>query len=89
MEIIKQYLSAVADLGCIVCRRPAAIHHIRHGMGMAQRSGFLFTLPLCPDHHQHGGHGVAFHAGRKTWEANFGTEMELLERVREELSLDK
>ena len=83
----KAHLSRVAALGCIICRRPAAIHHIRTGQGMGQRSGPRETIPLCPDHHQHGGHGGAIHAGQETWEAKFGTELELLAQVRAELGV--
>lgn len=77
----------LSQIGCIVCRRLGFgytlphIHHIRHGVGMAQRSHYLMAIPLCPLHHQHGGHGVALHAGQKTFEANFGTESELLEHT--------
>ncbi len=81
----KEHLARVASLGCIVCRRPATIHHIRAGQGMSQRSGAHETIPLCPDHHQHGGHAVAIHAGQKTWEAKYGTERKLLAQVQAEL----
>ena len=84
----KDHLDAVASLGCIACYNigypdsPANIHHIRAGQGMSQRASNYETIPLCPTHHQHGGHGVAIHAGQKTWEATHGTETELLEQVR-------
>ncbi|MGW8664708.1 Ref family recombination enhancement nuclease [Serratia ureilytica] len=87
----KQWLSDVADLGCVVCRNlgygpsPAEIHHIRTGQGTAQRATHKQTLPLCPTHHRTGGHGVAVHAGRKTWEKNYGSELELLEQVTREV----
>ena len=74
-------LSCIAGLGCIICQRPAEIHHLRAGMGMGQRSADV--IPLCPEHHRTGGHGIAFHAGRKTWEARFGTEVELLQKTQE------
>ena len=71
----------VASLGCIVCSNngfmgsPATIHHLRAGSGMGQRGSRI--IPLCPHHHQTGPHGEAFHQGRKTFEANHGTEEEL------------
>lgn len=83
----KVWLSAVSALGCVVCRNlgyglsPAEIHHIRAGQGMAQRASHEQVLPLCQHHHRTGGHGVAIHAGRKTWEENYGTELELLAQV--------
>ncbi len=74
----KQHMSKVAEYGCIICRSPAEIHHIRSGMGMAQRNTNFNVIPLCPQHHRTGGFGIAIHAGQKTWEKNFGTELELL-----------
>ena len=78
----KAYLSRVAAIGCCVCRRPAEIHHILTGKGMGQKASNLDVIPLCPDHHRNGGHGVAIHSGVKTWEANYGTEAQHLERTR-------
>ena len=71
-------LNAVAALGCVVCGQPAQIHHVRQD---ASARDDRYVLPLCPAHHTNGGHGVAFHAGRKTWEANYGTQDELLAQV--------
>lgn len=86
------HLSRVASLGCIVCRiaghefSPAEIHHPRTGMGMSQRASHFDAIPLCHFHHRTGGHGLAIHAGQKTWEAKFGTEKELLAQVKELLA---
>lgn len=80
----RQHYDKLSQIGCIVCQREGLgytmphIHHIRHGVGMAQRSHYLLAIPLCPLHHQNGGHGVALHAGQKTFEAKYGTESELL-----------
>ena len=80
----KQHYDKLSQLGCIVCLRegwghsPPHIHHIRHGMGMGMRNNFMNAIPLCPNHHQHGGHGIALHAGQETFESKFGTEEELL-----------
>ncbi|MHB0806028.1 Ref family recombination enhancement nuclease [Stutzerimonas nitrititolerans] len=88
------HLSRVAALGCIVCRNlgygesPAACHHIRAGQGMSQRASHFEVIPLCGAHHQTGGHGVAIHAGQKTWEAKYGTELELLAQVRRLLGIE-
>jgi len=89
----KLYLSKVSDLGCIVCLlhldvfSPAEIHHIRDGnVGVGQRADDDEALPLCHRHHRTGGYGVAFHAGKKTWENKFGTQRELLEEVHKRVS---
>ena len=88
----KEYQGRVAALGCIVCLNEGhgatpsdytAIHHIRKGQGMGQRAPHTETLPLCVKHHQTGGYGIALHAGQKEWERRYGTELYLLEQVRE------
>lgn len=48
---------------------------------MGQRATDDETIPLCPLHHQHGGYGVAFHAGPKRWQELHGTELELLSQI--------
>lgn len=83
----KQHRKQVAALGCIVCRNqghddsPAELHHIRAGAGMGQRCSEWEVIPLCPWHHRNGGYGHAIHSGRIMFEANFGTERELLALV--------
>ena len=78
----REHLAAVAALGCLICAMPAEVHHIRHQVGAGRRASHFKTIPLCPTHHRLGNHGVAIHAGKKTWEAKFGTELELLEKVK-------
>jgi len=90
----QRHKDAVARLGCIVCRNlgkghsPAEIHHVRFNQGLSQRASDFEVLPLCYLHHNAGIHGVSFHAGRRTWEAEYGTEAELLEQVRVLLGTD-
>lgn len=45
---------------------------------MGRKASDFQTIPLCPRHHTDGGFGIAFHAGKKTWQATYGTERELL-----------
>lgn len=77
----------VANLGCIACRvkfqvfSPAEVHHLRQDTGMGRKSEE--KIGLCALHHRLGGIGVAFHAGKKSFEANFGTQQELYEKVTE------
>ncbi|MEZ2742652.1 Ref family recombination enhancement nuclease [Paenalcaligenes hominis] len=79
----RKHLSQVAEQGCILCRylgygpTPAEIHHLRHGMGMAQRNSNYNVIPLCPEHHRGatGFHGL----GRRAFERTYGvTELDLL-----------
>jgi hypothetical protein len=85
-------MAAVADLGCCVCRRefgvysPAAIHHTD---GKTKPGAHMLVLPICQNHHQHGGYGVALHAGRVEWERRYGTTAELLAWVEAELETGK
>jgi len=71
------------EFGCIICKRPAVIHHIT-GAGMGLKSEKFF--PLCPTHHTDGGFGNAVHSGTETWEAIFGTQEELFNRTMERLN---
>lgn len=77
------YLSRLAELGCLICSSPANIHHLRTGKGMAQRSDDYHAIPLCHFHHQ-GNQGIHT-LGTKAWQAKYGTELELLEKVRKML----
>lgn len=84
----RAHIIQVARLGCLACAQmghftpEVEIHHVRMDNGLGQRSSHFDVLPLCHIHHRTGGHGVAFHAGRQTWEREFGTEAELLAQVR-------
>ena len=81
----KEYMSSVAELGCIICGAPAELHHPRTGQGMGQRASNFDVIPLCPKHHRTGNYGTALHAGQKAFEAKFGTEAELLEKTKHKL----
>ena len=70
----------VARQGCIICSRPAELHHVRRNGRLRARSP---VIPLCPEHHRIGGHGVAVHAGRRSFEAAFGSEYDLLNKVKQ------
>ena len=72
------HMGTVAGLGCIICKMPAHVHHLPVQGG--QKDNFK-VIPLCPLHHQHGNIGVAVHSGRRSFERNFGTELELLKKV--------
>ena len=77
----------VRALGCMICQRPPEIHHIT-GAGMAKRASHWDVIPLCFDHHSAQtplGFGQAVHKGTRTFEANYGTQLEMLNKVRERL----
>lgn len=89
----QDHMSKVSELGCIVCRhlgikKAASLHHVRTGYRTGQRASHWEVLPLCPEHHQHGAMGVAFHAGPRTWMAKFGTEIALLAEVYTLIAVD-
>lgn len=65
--IAKRHMGRVAELGCLICRQPAEVHHCRAYAGAGQRATDFHTIPLCPRHHRLGGRGVAIHAGIVSW----------------------
>ena len=83
----RKHYDKLSQLGCIVCLQEGYgysqphIHHIRNAAGMGQKSHWSLAIPLCPNHHQQGGYGVALHSGQKQFEKNFGTEAELLNKT--------
>lgn len=82
----REHIAKVVALGCCVCRSlghsatEAEAHHIKAGTH-GTRATHYQVIPLCPNHHRNGGHGVAIHAGRKTWEQKYGLEAWFLERT--------
>ena len=82
----KKHMDKVAQLGCFVCERPAALQHIRpKGTGIGRRTSHFEVIPLCPDHHQG---KFSIHMSKKAFEEKYGTEKEILEivlqRIKEE-----
>ena len=74
------HMQKVAELGCIICGAEPCLHHIRHGQGMGQKASNYEVIPLCHFHHQ-GKEGIHT-MGTRAWQAKYGSEVELLERVR-------
>ena len=87
-----KHIEKVLSMGCCVCvnleygETPAVPHHIGN-QSMGMKASNYEVIPLCPEHHNQGGIGVAVHAGRESFEANFGTEQELLKETLEWLNL--
>ncbi|WP_422491372.1 Ref family recombination enhancement nuclease [Endozoicomonas sp. ALE010] len=85
----KQYLSDVAQLGCIACRisgmsgTPAEVHHQRSGTGAGRRASHFDTMPLCPGHHRY--LPDAIHVNATLFVELYGSEAELVRRTREDV----
>jgi hypothetical protein len=84
-----KHIARVKALGCVVCRNngydtdgaQADAHHIGNG-AMGKKASDYEVIPLCKTHHQYSAHGeIAVHDGRKSFEARYGTERELLEQT--------
>lgn len=92
---IRRHWGKIADMGCIVCgMRPATIHHAHSrelssmgfSPGVAQKQSHWLCIPLCVPHHV-GDHGVD-RIGVETWEATFGSQVDLLRTVQEVVGYD-
>lgn len=71
----RDYLHAVRLMGCAICHgSPSEAHHCFHGRYSSGKASHFDAIPLCEIHHRTGGHGVAIHAGKETWAANFGED---------------
>lgn len=83
----QRYHDEVRELGCIICGRPAAIHHIREGLGLGQAVNHDRVLPLCYADHQSAEAGaVSIHNKPREFVLLYGTESELEQKVKEKLS---
>lgn len=87
----KNHLSKVASLGCIACHlqntpgTPAEIHHPRSGVGMGKKASHYDAIPLCCAHHRGTMHPQvpSIHMAKRAFIAQFGTEQDLLQQVRQ------
>jgi hypothetical protein len=78
----REHMAAVGQLPCIICNAwPVSVHHALTGAG--GRKNHMKVLPLCYGHHQ-GKEGIHT-IGRKKWQEKYGTETELLKKVKEKL----
>jgi hypothetical protein len=93
----KKWMSRVAAMGCICARlrfdryEPATVHHITD---CGRRLGHFFTIPLSPWSHQgyclpgksgkqmEAIYGPSLAKNKREFERVFGTELELLEKVK-------
>jgi len=90
---IKEHFERVAALGCAIanqdCGGKLELHHPT-GAGWGLRSDDEEVIPFCFNHHSAQtplafGHSV--HKGTRTFEKNYGTQKELLEKTRRLLDI--
>lgn len=98
-----QRIQAMMKLGCVACAVlgiPYANVECHHLLDGGVRMGHWFTLPLCAGHHQgrfttlqrkllEREQRVGISDGRKRFNAVYGTERALWERVQDRLKLPK
>ena len=81
----REHLERIKSMGCITCPEPppSNAHHITK---CGKRISHKHTLPLCTRCHVGIETGdISVHGSKKTFEAAYGTQMELLEKVNEML----
>ena len=91
---MRLHMCRVAAVGCIACLidgnpdTPAELHHPRSNAGAGQKSPDSDVIPLCHAHHRGTMHPVvpSIHLDRLKFIATFGTEAELLERLRTQMA---
>ncbi|MGZ5028986.1 MAG: DUF968 domain-containing protein [Methylobacter sp.] len=79
MSKAKKHMGRVAALGCLICKSPANVHHIREER---IKSDFL-TIPLCREHHQG---DFSIHMSKRQFENIYGSELHLLAKTIELLT---
>jgi hypothetical protein len=76
----KRHMGRVAALGCLICKQPANVHHIR----TERIKNHFLTIPLCREHHQG---DFSIHMDKRQFENIYGSELYLLANTIEQLSL--
>lgn len=80
----KKWMDRVAELPCACCgEHGVQLHHIREGLGMAQRASNFLVIPLCPPCHT-GPSGV--HGDRSMMRIKKLTELDMLASTIEALA---
>ena len=80
----KKWMDKVAQLPCVVCGTEGVhLHHIREGLGMAQRASNYLVVPLCPPCHT-GPSGV--HGDRSLMRIQKMSELDMLAKTIEALA---
>ena len=76
----KRHMGRVAALGCLICKQPANVHHIR----TERIKNHFLTIPLCREHHQG---DFSIHMDKRQFENIYGSELFMLAQTIEQLSL--
>ena len=76
----KRHMGRVAALGCLICKQPANVHHIR----TERIKNHYLTIPLCREHHQG---DFSIHMDKRQFENIYGSELFMLAQTIEQLSL--
>jgi hypothetical protein len=94
---IERHYRAVAALGCCVTRNEVVVIHHCFGGSMTPKYGLKsmsdrgisdwLVIPLWPPLHTGTNHAI-HSLGAKRWEKKYGTQMEYLEWVNEQLDYD-
>jgi hypothetical protein len=80
----KKWMDRVAELPCACCgEHGVQLHHIREGLGMAQRASNFLVIPMCPPCHT-GPSGV--HGDRSMMRIKKLTELDMLASTIEALA---
>ena len=77
----------LAEYGCIICMRPAEIHHLigYKYSSLSKKADDINTIPLCVDHHR-GGQGI-HHMGMRAWEEVYEEQESLLKKINIKLDI--
>lgn len=96
-KTVKEHQANVRELRCVITAYPwPTIHHVHGGSmtesgyqsGAAQRGcGEALIIPLKADFHV-GDEGIDYGVGVLTWERWYGTQMDFLHEVNEQLAYD-
>lgn len=77
----KAYWDRLArEVGCIACKIEGITNHhvsIHHISGRTRPGAHRQVLPLCANHHQTGGEGMAIHPFKRQWEMRYGKQADL------------
>ena len=87
----KERLKTIAEMPCYACfqdglETQSEVHHIRSlklGSGIGKKTNFIYTIPLCVNHHRLG--KVSVHLGKVEFEKKYGTQEEILKKVNREI----